>query len=56
MYSIRNIKLYTQFTIYYFKECFNTEILPELFGYDYEPYTNESIKFDKGSKFYEGWN
>lgn len=45
VYSIHNIL---------FQGCFNREILPELFGYDYEPYTNDSIKFDKGISFMKG--
>jgi starch synthase len=37
-----------------FQGCFDREILPELFGYDYEPYKNKSLKFDKGVSFMKG--
>ncbi|MBD7913453.1 glycogen synthase GlgA [Clostridium cibarium] len=37
-----------------FQGCFDKTILPELFGYDYEPYKNKSLEFDKGVSFMKG--
>lgn len=45
IYSIHNIL---------FQGTFAPEILPELFGYDMEPYYNKSVEFDKGVSFMKG--
>ncbi|MDD6793813.1 MAG: glycogen synthase GlgA [Clostridiaceae bacterium] len=45
VYSIHNIL---------FQGCFDRRILPELFGYNYEPYNNRSLEFDKGVSFMKG--
>lgn len=45
VYSIHNIL---------FQGCYAKEILPELFGYDYETYRNKSVEFDKGVSFMKG--
>ncbi|MBE6050435.1 MAG: glycogen synthase GlgA [Clostridium sp.] len=45
VYSIHNIL---------FQGCFDKVILPELFGYDYEPYKNKSLEFNKGVSFMKG--
>ncbi|MBE6048997.1 MAG: glycogen synthase GlgA [Clostridium sp.] len=45
VYSIHNIL---------FQGCYDKEILPELFGYDYEPYRNKSLEFDHGVSFMKG--
>ena len=45
VYSIHNIL---------FQGCFDKVILPELFGYDYEPYENKSLEFNKGVSFMKG--
>lgn len=45
VYSIHNIL---------FQGCYDKEILPELFGYDYEPYKNKSLEFDHGVSFMKG--
>ncbi|MDS0528467.1 glycogen synthase GlgA [Clostridium sp. SHJSY1] len=37
-----------------FQGCFDKTILPELFGYNYEPYKNKSLEFDKGVSFMKG--
>lgn len=37
-----------------FQGCFDKEVLPELFGYDYAPYENKSLEFDKGVSFMKG--
>ena len=42
VYSIHNLL---------FQGVFDPEILPELFGYDMEPYLNKSVEFDKGVSF-----
>ena len=45
VYSIHNIL---------FQGCFDKVILPELFGYNYEPYKNKSLEFDHGVSFMKG--
>lgn len=45
VFSIHNIK---------FQGIFPKEILPELFGYDLEPYYNGSLAFDGGVSFMKG--
>lgn len=45
IYSIHNLL---------FQGTFAKEILPELFGYDMEPYYNHSVEFDKGVSFMKG--
>ena len=45
VFSIHNIK---------FQGIFPKEILPELFGYDLEPYYNGSLAFDGGISFMKG--
>lgn len=45
MYSIHNLK---------FQGVFAKEMLPELFGYDLEPYYNGSLAFDGGISFMKG--
>lgn len=49
-----NIK--TIFSIHnlFFQGTYSPEILPELFGYDLEPYYNGSLKLDKGVSFIKG--
>lgn len=37
-----------------FQGTFAPEILPELFGYDMEPYYNKSVEFDRGVSFMKG--
>jgi starch synthase len=45
VYSIHNLL---------FQGVYDPEILPELFGYDMEPYLNKSVEFDKGVSFMKG--
>ncbi len=45
IYSIHNLL---------FQGVFDPKILPELFGYDMEPYLNRSLEFDKGVSFMKG--
>lgn len=45
VYSIHNIL---------FQGCFDKVILPELFGYDYEPFKNKSLEFNEGVSFMKG--
>lgn len=45
VYSIHNLL---------FQGTFAKEILPELFGYDMEPYYNKSLEFDQGVSFMKG--
>ncbi|MBN1046830.1 MULTISPECIES: glycogen synthase GlgA [unclassified Clostridium] len=45
VFSIHNIA---------FQGVFDPVILPELFGYDYEQYTNTNLKFDDGVGFMKG--
>ncbi|NLK94387.1 MAG: glycogen synthase GlgA [Clostridiales bacterium] len=45
VYSIHNLL---------FQGVFDPKILPELFGYDMEPYLNKSLEFDKGVSFMKG--
>ena len=37
-----------------FQGTYSPEILPELFGYDLEPYYNGSLKIDRGVSFIKG--
>lgn len=45
VFSIHNLK---------FQGVFSKEVLPELFGYDLEPYYNGSLAFDGGVSFMKG--
>ena len=46
----------TVFSIHnlYFKGMFSQEVLPELFGYDYEPFRNGSLELHGGVSFLKG--
>ena len=39
-----------------FQGVFPPDILPELFGYDYEPFQKWKLRIIWWGKFYEGWN
>lgn len=52
--KFKNIK--TIFSIHnlFFKGMFNPNVLPELFGYDYEPFLNGSLEHDGAVSFLKG--
>lgn len=50
----RNIKTVTSIHNLLFQGNFSADMLPELFGYDYEPIVNKSLEFYGGMSFMKG--
>lgn len=50
----KNIKIFFSIHNLLFKGVMSPKILPELFGYDYEPFLNGSLELDGGVSFLKG--
>ena len=52
--KLRNMKTILSIHNLFFKGMFSPEVLPELFGYDYEPYFNGSLEHNGAVSFLKG--
>ena len=52
--KFKNIKTVLSIHNLFFKGMFSPEILPELFGYDYEPFNNRSLEHNGAVSFLKG--